>query len=37
MFCPTQDDVGFNTTVVAMVWPTGTASNGEVWHGPATE
>ena len=36
MFCPTQDDVGFNTTVVAMVWSTG-ASNGEVWHGPATE
>ena len=37
MFSPTQADVGFNTTVVAMVWPTGTASIGEVWYGAATE
>lgn len=35
MFPPTQEDVGFNTTVVAMVWPIGAAFNGEVWYGGA--
>lgn len=37
MFPPTHEDVGFNTSVVAMVWPTATAFNGEVWYWATTE